>query len=144
MTPRATAACLNASGIAATSENSIHRFKIQRQRSSLTVTLWVASMSPLVNVLVGNIVPYMDGCACLYHDHDALSCARVNSAIDLLKEMHDSISLIATTVPVVTRRHYSMIKTFYNKDGFERPLLTGTLMENINQLALNTDSIKNI
>lgn len=144
MCARATAAFLNSSGIEATSENSIQRFKIQKQKSSLTVTLWVASMSPLMNVLIANIVPYVDGCLCLYHDHDALSCVRVNSAMELLGNMHDSITLMNTTVPALNRRHLSRIKTFYNNDGFERPLLTGTLMDNIHEMVLNTESLKNI
>lgn len=144
MNARGTAAFLNASGISAVADDSIQRFEMQKQQSSLTITLWVASMSPLMNILMRNSVPYVDGCICLYHDHDALSCMRVESAMEMLKPLHDWIALMPTTIPRVNRHHESRIHTYYNKDGFERPQLTGNLIENIQKMALNTKVLKYI
>ena len=55
-----------------------------------------------------------------------------------LSPYHDVIYPMMTAVPRLHRRHTSRIKKFYNSDGFERVMLTGTLAEMMEKI-LNLD-----
>ena len=135
MSPEMTSAVMQAVHIDFNIESGIQRFRWKRPTSAgIAVSVWIACQGPLVNELLKSTVPYMDACLCLYHDHDALSCLKVRKAISLLESLNDAIWLMSTGIPKQRIRHESRIKKFYNKDGFERPLLTGTLTENIEQL----------
>lgn len=135
MSPEMMATVMRTAHIDVGTEVGIRRFRWKRPTSAgIVVSVWIACQGPLVNELLKSTVPYMDACLCVYHDHDALSCLKVRKAISLLESLNDAIWLMSTDVPKQRIRHKSRIKKFYNKDGFERPLLTGTLSENIEQL----------
>lgn len=134
MTPLATAAYLKTSDLEFQSDYpSVQRFRITRP-SSLVVSLWVVCQHPLTNEMLNCTIPYMDACICLYHDHSPVSCLRVRKAMSLLQPLSDAIWLMSTTIPRSRLTHESKIKKFYDKNGFERKLLTGTLEENIEEL----------
>jgi hypothetical protein len=134
MTPVATAACLKLSDLYFDAQlPSFQRFRWTRP-SSLAVSVWVVCQHPLTNELLNSTIPYMDACICLYHDHSPVSCLRVRKAMSLLEPLTDAIWLMSTTVPRSRLTHQSKIRKFYDKNGFERSLLTGTLRENIEKL----------
>ena len=134
MTPLATAACLKTADIEFEAElPSYQRFRWTRP-SSLAVSIWVVCQCPLSNELLNCTIPYMDACICLYHDHSPVSCLRVRKAMSLLEPLTDAIWLMSTTVPRSRLTHKSQIKKFYDKNGFERTLLRGTLKDNIEKL----------
>lgn len=119
---------------------SIQRFRWSRSSANTgkTASLWCTTHEPLTSEMLPNIVPYMDACICLYHDHDALSCLQVRKAMDKLSAQNDHIWLMPTTIPNVDTKHKSRIKKFYNKSGFERPQIIGTLSHAIEEI-LNID-----
>ena len=115
--------------------DDIQRFEWHRpNRHDRKVSVWTACHSPLTTDLLPLIVPYMDAVVCLYHDHDALSCLKMRSAMSSLSPYHGVIYPMMTAIPRLHRRHASRIKKFYNKDGFEREMLTGTLAEMIEKI----------
>ena len=111
-----------------------YRWRRRTAKEALSVSLWLACQHPVVDALASSIVPYMDTSVCLYHDHNAMSCVRVRNAMATLQRHTDSIWLMSTTMPRLRIQHASRIKKCYNRDGFERPLLTGPLHENIEEM----------
>lgn len=76
----------------------------------------------------------MDTCVCWYHDSDALSCVRVEAAMELLQKYGSDTCLMATVVPRLAHAHKSKIRKYYDDMGFERRRLTCDLNENIEML----------
>lgn len=135
MTHDMTNAFLAAQHIDCDMTDGIHRFKWNRpNKAGISVTIWIACQSPLMNVLIESTLPYMDACICLYHDHDATSCMRVRKAMQMLDTYSQNIFPMMTTIPPIIDKHKSRVVKFYNKDGFERTRHTGTLSETIETL----------
>tara|TARA_B100000683_G_scaffold218506_1_gene214785 strand:- start:267 stop:740 length:474 start_codon:yes stop_codon:yes gene_type:complete len=113
---------------------TIQRVRWPRADGALSVSLWVASQHPIVDNLAAMLLPYMDACVCLYHDHSAMSCIRVRKAMDTLQKFSDEIWLQSTVTPPIRMRHESRIRKFYTKHGFERPQRNGKLKDTIEEI----------
>jgi len=101
---------------------------------SVSVSLWVACQHPVVEHLGGSFMPHMDACVCLYHDHDGLSCVRVESGMKLIQQYHANVWMMATTLPAVSKQHSSRVRRYYNDNGFEITRLTNALDKNIEEI----------
>ena len=101
---------------------------------SVSVSLWVACQHPVVEHLGGSFMPHMDACVCLYHDHDGLSCVRVESGMKLIQRYHANVWMMATTLPAVIKQHSSRVRRYYNDNGFEITRLTNALDKNIEEI----------
>lgn len=109
--------------------------KLQLKRPGpVSVSLWVACHHPLVSELASSFAPHMDACVCWYHDHNALSCLRVASAMSTLKLFRPTLWMMVTTHPVVHEKHQSRIKKYFDEHGFERVRLIQTLDKNIEKI----------
>lgn len=111
----------------------VQRFRWARS-GPISVSLWVTCQHPLVSSLASSLLPYMDTCVCWYHDSDALSCVRVEAAMELLQKYGSDTCLMATVVPRLAHAHKSKIRKYYDDMGFERRRLTCDLNENIEML----------
>ena len=100
---------------------SIQRIRWPRSDGALSVSLWVANQHPVVENLAGMLLPYMDACICLYHDHSAMSCVRVRKAMDILQKYSDEIWLQSTVTPPIRMRHESRIKNFTQNTDLNVP-----------------------
>jgi|TARA_B110000091_G_C13814872_1_gene477153 hypothetical protein len=98
-----------------TKAGTIQKFKWDKQ-----TTLWIACQHPVINCLAESILPYMDACACWYHNHCTLSCLRVHNCMVFLQKYHQNISLMTTIKPALLYQHQSKVKKYYNNHGFER------------------------
>ena len=95
------------------------------------VTVWVVCHHPLVSGLASSLLPYMDMCICWYHDHDAMSCVRVEAAMEVLQMYNSNIWLMTTVIPRASHLHKSKIRKYYDEMGFERERLTSDLNDSI-------------
>lgn len=119
-------------------KDSIQRFQWKRQSNAgISVTIWIACQSPLINELVASTLTHMDACICLYHDHDALSCLKVRKGMGILALYNENIFPMMTTSPQLVHKHNSRVQKFYNKDGFERELLGPSLRHTIEKILKN-------
>lgn len=135
MSPDTTSAYFNAQHLEYAPTDSIQRFQWKRQnRAGISVTIWIACQSPLMNDLIASTLTHMDVCICLYHDHDALSCIKVRKAMGLLELYNENIFPMMTTSPQLLHKHTSRVQKFYNKDGFVRELLGPTLKNTIEKI----------
>lgn len=135
MTPRMTKANLNASGVEFDeTEGIVQKFRWSRGQGAYKVTLWVACLHPVVNMLASSFIPYMDACVCWYHDHDGLSCARVAATMALFERYASMTRLMVTTMPRLQYPHKSNVRKYYNKLGFEHERLQGTFAENVEHI----------
>lgn len=136
MSPCATAANLNELGFRFdTSPGMIQRFHWTRsQQDAFRVSLWVATVHPLVVGLADAILPYMDACVCWYHDHDAMSCLRVRETMRCMEPLTDSIWLMVTTFPRALIPHASRVPRFYDVNGFERTRLMEDVSTNLKRI----------
>jgi len=114
-------------------EGTICRLRMQRDQP-MSVSLWVCCQHPVVELLAGSFVPHMDACICLYHDHDGLSCVRIESGMKLLQEYHQHIFMMATILPTIQQKHSSRVRHYYNENGFEIRRLTQTLHKNVEEI----------
>lgn len=146
MSPETTSIYLNAQHLEYEYTDSIQRFQWKRQNNAgISVTVWVACQSPLINELIENTLTHMDACICLYHDHDALSCLKMRKAMQRLEMYNENIFPMMTTTPQLLNKHKSRVQKFYNKDGFERERFTGTLTNTIERLLrTNLDVFKSL
>lgn len=146
MTPQDTAANLAPHEITFdTRDGTIQKFRWVRQDRPVTVSLWVACVHPLVEHLGASFIPHMDACVCWYHDHDGLSCIKVNTSMTFLQGLHDNVRLMATTLPNKHDKHHSRIRRHYNAHGFEIQRLVSSLETNIEEiLKVHLDIQKNL
>lgn len=136
MSPEMTAQNLNEIGFRFdTSAGTIQRFRWTRgNHDALQVSLWVACTHPLIYTLVEMCMSSMDACVCLYHDHDTLSCLRVENTVRKMEQYTDSIWLMTTTFPRILTPHASKVTKYYDSNGFERTRLTKGIGDNIKQI----------
>lgn len=146
MTPEETAANLQPYDITFdVHDGTVQKFRWAREDRPVSVSLWVACMHPLVTHLAPSFAPHMDACACWYHDHDGLSCLKVQAAMTLLQSLHDNVRLMATTLPEKQQKHHSRIRRHYDAHGFEIPRLVSNLEDNIEEiLRVHLDIQKNL
>lgn len=132
MSPKMTRANLILYGIEfdETEEGNIQRFRWGR-RGPVCVSLWVTCQHPIVSGLASSLLPYMDACVCWYHDHDAISCIRVDAGMQILEKYNSNVWLMATAIPKVNPPHQSKIRKYFDDMGFERTRLTSSLDKNI-------------
>lgn len=132
MSPAMTRQNLEGYGFTFEMAPSIQKFRwIPPDKNGITVCLWVSTMHPLCTTLCSSLIPYMDACVLWYHDHDVLSCIRVEGAMSLLENNTKNISLMATTTPTLANKHKSTVKRYYDEFGFERKRFTGLLYKNL-------------
>ena len=115
-------------------EGTIQKFKWVRENGPVSVSLWVACMHPLTQHLAASFVPHMDACVCWYHDHDGLSCVRVQAGMELLQSLHENVRLMATTFPEKYPKHASRVRKYYSTHGFEIERLMSNLPMNIEEI----------
>lgn len=132
MSPRITQQNLECYGFTFKIDDSIQKFRwTPPEKNGISVCLWVSTMHPLCTTLSSSLIPYMDACILWYHDHDIMSCIRVEGGMALLENNTKNISLMATTKPVLSKRHKSTVKRYYDEHGFERQRFTGLLYKNL-------------
>lgn len=108
---------------------SIQKFRwIPAHRSGVTVCLWICTMHPLCTALAASLIPYMDACILWYHDHDAMSCMRVEGGMRLLQQKGVPLSILASVTPRVEQSHASRVRRHFDEHGFEYRRITGTLL----------------
>jgi hypothetical protein len=117
-----------------TVSGTIQKLRWTRKSGAVSVSLWVACVHPLVEHMASSFVPHMDACVCWYHDHDGISCLKVDHALTFLQSMHDNVRLMATALPEKHTKHESRIKRHYNRHGFEIQRLTSSLEINIEEI----------
>ena len=111
---------------------SIQKFRWRSlPTEGVSVCLWVLTMHPLCTTLASSLIPYMDANLLWYHDHDLLSCVRVEAGMQLLEAHATHISLMATVTPALTPKHASTVRRYYDEHGFERRRCTDTLENNV-------------
>ena len=106
---------------------------------AINVKLWCAHQHPVSKELFPALLPFMDACVVLYHDHSPLSCLKVSGAIKQVSAHIDSIWLVAQTTPHHHPKYASKIQKSYNRHGFLRPCLTTTLDKSI-EIILRTET----
>lgn len=119
-----------------TNAGTIQRFKWPR-KGPMSVSLWITCHHPISFELSNSIIPYMDACVCWYHDHDAMSCIRVDAAMKLIEQFSSTISLMTTTTPQVDFSHKSKVRKYYDDMGFERRRMTQSLPDCIEVFVAN-------
>lgn len=146
MSPRDTALNMNEIGVNFdVSEGTVQKLRWTRQGGAVSVSLWVACVHPLVEHMAASFVPHMDACVCWYHDHDGISCIKVENTVHFLQSMHDNVRMMATTFPQKQNKHSSRIRRHYNEHGFEIQRLTSSLETNIEEiLRMHLDIQKNL
>jgi hypothetical protein len=132
MSPELTRQNLEGFGYEFKLEPSIQKFRWTPQnKSGVTVCLWVSTMHPLCTTLASSLIPYMDACVLWYHDHDVMSCVRVEGGMLLLENNTKHISLMTTVTPRIQNKHASSVRCYYDEHGFERQRFTGLLNQNL-------------
>ena len=120
MSPETTSMYLNVQHLEYEYTDSIQRFQWKRQnKAGISVTVWVACQSPLINELIGNTLTHMDACICLYQTmmHFLSKNAQGHATIGNVQRKHISYDDNDATL---LNKHKSKVQKFYNKDGFER------------------------
>jgi len=132
MSPEMTRQNLEGYGYTFKIEPSIQKFRwTPPEKSGVTVCLWVTTMHPLTTTLASSLIPYMDACVLWYHDHEPLSCIRIEGGMALLENNTKHISLMVTTTPLISKKHRSTVKRYYDEHGFEIQRFTGLLHKNL-------------
>lgn len=108
---------------------SIQKFRWTPAVGTVTVCLWVCTMHPLCTALAASLIPYMDACILWYHDHDAMSCLRVEGGMRLLQRRGVPLSILASVTPRVEQSHASRVRRYFDEHGFEYRRVIGTLQE---------------
>lgn len=135
MSPKQIRANLLLNGIDFDETEDVCIRKIIWPRSGPTrVILWMVCHHPVASGLASSLLPYMDVCVCWYHDHDAMSCLRVESAMGVLQMYNSNTCLLATVIPRASSVHKSNIHKYYDELGFERVRFTSGLNESIELL----------
>jgi hypothetical protein len=135
MSPELTRKALGEIGLEFQTERGI----IQKFKWGNAIQLWVACHHPVVAALADSILPHMDVVVCWYHNKCAKSCLRVHNSMEFLSKYHHNIVLMATAVPALDHPRKSLVRKYYNNDGFVRKYYNQTFAKNVLQILENED-----